>query len=79
MNVQTIETAPKDGPIGAPTIMLKGKLGWLSPCIWSKAGDISEDGFWLWWQADPEYLTEVKNPTHWCYPPRLEKEGSDAL
>ena len=56
-----IETAPRDGS----GMMILGKSGVvLSPCQW-ETGEISEDGFWLWWQAEPEWLTEVKDPTHW--------------
>ena len=57
-----IESAPKDGS----TIALLDMRGqWLSPCVWSAAGEISENGFWLWWQVEPECLTEVHNPQAW--------------
>jgi hypothetical protein len=60
---QLIETAPKDGT--KIVLMNPSGLKYYAPCQWSLAGDISEDGFWLWWQAEPEWLTEVQNPTHW--------------
>ena len=59
---QPIETAPRDG---TEIILFDADGRPYAPCCWSKAGDISEDGFWLWWQAEPEWLTEIKNPTHW--------------
>ena len=62
MEWQPIETAPKDG-----TKVLLHCVGGgpFTPCEWIEDGLISEEGFWSWWQADPVFFVEVKNPTHW--------------
>lgn len=66
-----IETAPKDGT----TLILRGHDGSpYAPCIWSAAGEISENGFWLWWQNEPEWLTEIQDPTGWLPTPPKENE-----
>ena len=65
---QPIETAPKDGT----KVLLHRKGGGpFAPCEWVEKGQISEEGFWLWWQAAPEYFTEVVNPTYWMPLPNL--------
>ena len=56
-----ISTAPKD----ETEILLLANDRPYAPCMWQKPGVISEDGFWLWWNATPEYFNEIKNPTHW--------------
>lgn len=58
---QPMESAPEDRPIG-----LIDKNGTCyAPCSWQKAGVISEEAFWIWWQNLPEALTEVKDPVGW--------------
>ena len=70
---QPIETAPKD-----VKLILLDKIGVCrAPCEWSPAGEISEEGFWLWWQAAPEYLTEVVDPAHWMPLPEPPKGKTD--
>lgn len=71
-NWQPIETAPRCGD----EVILWTERGVTSPCIWSKKGDISENGFWLWWQAEPEYLIEVK-ATHWMPLPSPPEEDHE--
>lgn len=57
-----IKDAPKDG---TPLLLYcEQQDKFYAPCIWSPAGEISENGFWLWWQMDPVYLTEVVHPSH---------------
>lgn len=69
MKWQPIETAPKDGS----GVMLLSSSGMVcAPCIW-EIGEISEYGFWLWWQSEPEWLTEIKSPTHWMPLPEPPK------
>ena len=75
MEWQPIETAPKDGTKCILFSDAPGSYSFFSPCEWSKAGEISEGGFWIWWQAAPEYLTEVKNPTHWMVLSKPQIEG----
>jgi hypothetical protein len=61
MKWQPIDTAPKDGRV---ILILTERGNVYSPCQWEN-GEISENGFWLWWQDEPAWLTEVVNPTHW--------------
>lgn len=63
MDWQPISTAPKDG---TPLLLLSQAGRGLAPCTWSPPGEISEDGFWLWWQDEPAWFTEVHNPTHFA-------------
>ena len=75
---QSIETAPKGGSEILLAYQTEDYFRVFAPCMWSPAGEISESGFWLWWQAEPEWLTEVKNPTHWMplpAPPTTEGEN----
>lgn len=71
---QPIETAPKDG---TPVLLCSTEneqYRVFCPCEWIKAGEISEDGFWLWWQAGPAYLVEVSSPAHWMPLPTPPKD-----
>lgn len=46
----------------------------LSPCQWSPAGEISEDGFWIVWnEPAPEFFSEVQNPIAWMPVPRSKR------
>lgn len=62
---QDISTAPKDGTRVLLCSTANDQYRVFSPCEWTKAGEISEEGFWLWWQAEPAYLIEVPAPSHW--------------
>jgi hypothetical protein len=62
---QTIDTAPTDRNI-LLGIQRQDTITWQAPCSWSKAGEISENGLWIWWVPGPEWLLEVKEPTHWA-------------
>ena len=58
---QPIETAPKDGS----KIILYRDSDVFALCSWG-GEEISENGaFWIWWVPEPEWIAEIKNPTHW--------------
>ena len=67
-----MDEAPRDGTV----ILGVEKYGAIvpyAPCMYQEKGVISEDGFWLWWQHEPEFFTEIKSPTHWIKPPQVEE------
>ena len=66
-----IESAPKDG---TKIILLTQRNSVLSPCFFVPSGVISHDAMWVWVQTEPEYFTEVKNPTHYMILPDLPEE-----
>jgi len=65
-----IEDAPKDG---TNIIIVKNKSVY-APCQYQKEDVISKDSFWLWWQNEPEHLTEVIDPDGFIPIPTQESE-----
>lgn len=69
-NWQPIETAPY-----SEKFMATDGKDILAPCFREKAGIISQDGFYGWWQCEENDFFVRINPTHWQPlpdPPQLD-------
>jgi hypothetical protein len=52
-----------DPSFGEVVLIVQGRP--YAPCIYQEGEVISEEPFWLWWQADfGGFMAELKNPTH---------------
>ena len=71
-NMEDAKALPKD-----TRIYLRVGDQVFSPCWWSPAGEINEDGVWCWEQAPAAWFTLVADPTAFkpiTLPPAKETE-----